>query len=390
MIPTANPFLDPRIRETRFGLEREMSQEEALGVLDGPKPEEWWEVSNWSSAYYLKGETETALRYAEQAIDMQESVATCINMAVILEANGRFREALPYAYRAYRCDPNDKRASALVGEALLRLGRFDEGWPYYVHNRVDFSWLLPVMPEWKGPEQGLKGQKLLVIEYGGFGDNFYFSRALPKLKEWGAKITYLCQAPLAPLFASMGYDVIPNYAGNADINFYDYDCFTWLCSLGMKLAWNERNIPWNGPYIHAPRKWRWDSRLHIGFCSKAGEGASPRKTRFLTEEQRNRILDAFPYGARMSDFTLVTGSWLDTAKAINKLDLMVTVDTGVAHLAAAMGKPTWVILPGCSAWQYLVDSERHPFYPTMRMFRNNTEGMDNAVKTCIKALEEEL
>jgi hypothetical protein len=79
--------------------------------------------------------------------------------------------------------------------------------------------------------------------------------------------------------------------------------------------------------------------------------------------------------------------WLDTAQIISSCDLIITVDTGVAHLAGAMGKPVWVLLPGYSAWYYLTDSISIPQYPSMRLFRNKVAGLDHSVSACCKALE---
>jgi ADP-heptose:LPS heptosyltransferase len=83
----------------------------------------------------------------------------------------------------------------------------------------------------------------------------------------------------------------------------------------------------------------------------------------------------------------LNGDWLHTANVMSTLDLLVTVDTGVAHLAGAMGIPTWVILPGAAAWQYPLGHDIHPFYPFMRIFRNEDEGLDNAVQQVVEALE---
>jgi ADP-heptose:LPS heptosyltransferase len=135
----------------------------------------------------------------------------------------------------------------------------------------------------------------------------------------------------------------------------------------------------------------------VGFCWHAGEHTAQARTRTLSIDQRERVIRALPYrGVNLTHGdenrhgqldSVSMMNWLETARAIRKLDLVVTVDTGVAHLAAAMGRPTWVILPSASAWQYLTGYDYHPFYPTMRLFRNRGEGIDNAVDACISALE---
>jgi hypothetical protein len=141
----------------------------------------------------------------------------------------------------------------------------------------------------------------------------------------------------------------------------------------------------------------------VGICTKAGEGAYPRKYKTLSKSQARQLLQAStPAGIQwvslQYDEPLPTEDkvivlepaikdWSDTAAIIDNLDLVITVDTGVAHLAGAMGKPTWLMLPGRSSWPFLLKRMDSPFYPTMRLFRNESLGLEHTVNSVVAALE---
>lgn len=387
MLPTLNPFLDRRVKQTLFGLEREMSREEALAVLEGPKPSEWWEFSNVASALWLKGDTKRALDVAFQAYTMQPAVSTSINLAVILNSLARYKEGLEYSRVAYECDRTDDRAAQCYGEGLLQHGRFVEGWPLYVRGRTDLDWLRQIIPEWEG--QNVSGRKIVAIEYGGYGDNIYFLRHLAELRRRGAKISYICQPDFAPLVRHLGYEPILNWSGNCHLTWRDYDYFIPLSSFGLRMRWALDN-PVAAPYISMSRWHKLHFWRRIGICGRAGEGAAPRRSRTLShsrlEKLRRSVESRFTFAGIIDIPLLELKNWLQTARVLAKLDLLVTVDTGVAHLAGAMGIRTWVMLPGGAAFQYPVGFEYHPFYPSMRLFWNRGEGLDDAVESVVGAL----
>jgi len=400
VIPTLNPFAE-RPRVTRWGEEAEMREVEADEILSGPAPTTWQDLSNRASALYLTGLTDEALAVAFQAHAENRCVPTLVNLAVILETLGVFEAALLYIRDACTIDPADDRAHAMYGESLLRLGRFAEGWPLYATQRAAHGWIRPYVREWEGPHQALSGKRLLVIEGGGYGDNIYFLRWLDTLRRWGARIDYICQPSFAPLVRRLGYRAIENWAGNIDLKFRDYDYFTSLLALGWKLGVTLENYRWSGPYIKEKRPWWRGSvlraRPRIGICWRAGEGRSPRKQRSLNNLQLRHVVEALPLRCRWVNLTHDhphpdmpnpdLSTWLDTARAVADLDLLVSVDTGVAHLGGAMDVPTWTVLPGAAAWQYPVGYDTHPLYPSMRVFRNQGEGIDDAVTSLILALK---
>ena len=190
----------------------------------------------------------------------------------------------------------------------------------------------------------------------------------------------------------------------------DYHCFVSLLALARCFEATVDGHLWWGPYLFAhPEK----SSLRalplgrrvaprVGFCWKAGEHVMPRKHRSLLRTDVQRILDA-PTLHGVQWVSLVADEppppsvrevlspclrdWSDTAAVIDNLDLVITVDTGVAHLAGAMGKPTWTLLPGLSSWPFLLDRCDSPLYPSMRLFRNSGEGIHGAVEAVLVALQ---
>lgn len=367
MILTLNPFL------------KEPEPQDPIG------PET--ELANRSSDLYLEGHTETALEVAHKALGIARTVPTLINISVILEVLGRFDEALVYAAEAYCVNPFDKRTAGHYGRSLLRMGDMQRGWPLYLQDVNLRPQLKDFIPEWTG--QNLQDKRLLVVEGEGYGDNIYFMRWLATLRDLGAKLDYICQPTLAPLVEHMGFRPLENWGGNVDFRFTDYDYHTSILTLPYKFGVTYENYCWTQPYvkIDAPAH----DGMRVGICALAGEGMSPTKQRSMHASQLQHMLNSldrkhqwvnliYKHGLPPECDAPIIENWLDTAKAIATCDLVVSVDTGVAHLAGAMGVPVWVLLPGASAWQYPIKRDDHPFYPSMRMYRNYGKGLENAVE----------
>jgi tetratricopeptide (TPR) repeat protein len=358
---------------------------------------DWLDVSNYASAHYVLGDTIRARVYAERALELNRNAHTLLNLGVTLETTGRFEEALLLAQEANALDPTDPFVGGLVADGLIRASRWQEGWPLYVKHHANWDWLRPAIREWEGPSESLLNKHILVLEGGGFGDNLIFLRYLPKLRALGAFITYMCPASLCPLVAEnrLVDRLIPSTNGFADLIPSEYDCFVSLLALGAKFNETVESIQqWNAPYLKAaPIK----TSSAIGICWKAGENVSPRKHRSLTLTQTAHILES------RNDLlwtTLVVDelppqdqvwkpeikNWSHTASILSGLKLVITVDTGVAHLSGALGIPTWVLLPALSSWPFLLNRDDSPLYPSVRLFRSHHEGIDEAVESCISML----
>ena len=362
--------------------------------------QDWMDVSNYASAYYVLGETLVAHVFAERALQLNRNAYTLLNLGVILETWGRFDEALVLAREANALDPTDPFVGGLLADGLIRSSRWTEGWPLYTLHHANWKWLRTAIPEWSGPSESLKGKRLLVLEGGGFGDNIIFLRYLPTLRAMGAHITYMCPASLCPLVADneLVDRLIPSSNGYADLIPAEFDCFVSLLALGAKFNETVQSLEeWSAPYLQAtPVK----TPSPIGLCWKAGENVSPRKHRSLTPAQTTEILetrtdhvwtslvvDEPPPQVTRQMWKPKILNWSDTARTLAGLKLVITVDTGVAHLAGALGIPTWVLLPALSSWPFLLNRDDSPLYPSVRLFRSHSEGISDAVESCISALE---
>jgi hypothetical protein len=356
MILTLNPFL---------------KEPEPVDPI-GPETE----LSNRASELYNEGNFEPALETAKHALQIARTVPTLLNMSIILEGLSRFDEAHVLAAEAYCVNPNDKRTAGHYGRSLLRMGDLARGWPLYLQDCNLRSQLKDFIPEWTG--QDLQGKRVLVVEGEGYGDNLYFMRWLHTLRDLGAQVDYICQPSLAPLVAHMGYHALPNWGGNVDFKFHDYDYYTSILTLPHKFGVTYENHKVTGPYIPGAE---WRAGLlagrpqRVGICALAGEGMSPTKCRSMHASQLQHVLNSMNqkhqwvnlnYKHELPVENPVIEDWLDTAKAIATCDLVVSVDTGVAHLAGAMGVPTWVLLPGASAWQYPI-KQRPSVLPVERV-----------------------
>jgi hypothetical protein len=351
------------------------------------------EFQNISSQFYNEGQFEQALPIAEKALQIARTIPTLLNLSIILEGLSRFDEALPYAEEAYTLNQGDKRAAGHYGRALLRMGDLALGWPLYLQDCNLRSQMRDFIPEWTG--QNLQDKRVLVIEGEGYGDNFYFMRWLGTLRGLGAKVDYVCQPSLAPLVEHIGFHALENWGGNVDFKFTDYDYHTSILALPHKFGVTFENYNIVGPYIVSDEFQRIASSIRsktkrVGICSLAGEGMSPRKTRSMHDSQLHQLLVSMNPKhkwvnlnyrhilPRIVDHPSLE-TWLDTAKAIATCDMVVSVDTGVAHLSAAMGAKTLLVLPNDSAWHWGL-GDTHPFYPTVKFFRNKVGvGLDYAV-----------
>jgi len=301
---------------------------------------------------------------------------------------------IPLAHPALVRAPDDP-AAYLHSESLLRRGNFSQGWPLFIRTHTTLSWAPDFLPEWPGAHVDIRGKRILAIGEGGYGDNIYFLRWLDPLRRWGADVHYVCPPSLAPLARRQGFRALENWMGNVDIKWHDYAYFTSLLSLPAKLGVTFSNYCWRGPYIRADHVSKPDRR--IGICWRAGETRSETRHRSMSPVQVLALVDSiglsdyYPVNltfeqthSEMENPSLI--DWNKTACAVRSCDLIISVDTGVAHLAGAMGRPTLAILPPEPAWQY-PDMNTHPFYPSMRMLRSRSKDLEDAVERACAYLE---
>jgi hypothetical protein len=437
-------------RDTPWGNEKCMTREEAEGFarqLAGRRVTDWVTAMNLASALGIIGRNDEAILWASRAVRLERNSTTLFNLAFAYETAGEFGRSFALVEEALRRDPSNPFAGLLYAEGLLRRGNWQEGWLLYERYCWGDAWseLRDYRPEWRGED--IRGKRILILPPAqGCGDLIMFLRWCGELKKCGAYVIYTCSAMMETLLEEHEWIdrlvVIGNSAGSAETVVWldEFDCFTCLMSLPWVFGSTPETIPWSGPYIKAKRRietgrWadrqvgrsadgqigRWADRQvgssrtahlptspsadlttcpsahlpacrkpRVGLCSQAGETNDPRRIRSLSATQTERLLalDSVEWVSLDYGRQPLIEDWSDTAALIDGLDLVVTVDTGVMHLAGAMDKPTWVILPVRSDAKFFLDRHDSPLYPSLRLFRSKREtGMEGAVQEVIRAVE---
>ena len=339
-----------------------------------------------------------ALGYLSEAARIDPARAeTFCNLGSLLRQIRRFDEALQMYQRAIALRPDFVEAHFNLSLVQLLLGDFENGWTEYEWR---LRWFLPQsgyprrhgLPLWQN--QPLMGKTLLVYDEQGFGDALMFSRYLSQLKGLGARVVLEVRQPLYPLFQGLPFltEVVPRYADRRPETRCDY-CLP-LCSLPGRLHTTAQTVPAPVPYLaaDAPSTDVWLERLGHGAELKIGlvwSGSDIDPARrcdpacFAPLLQLQGIAwyglqrEALPKGFK-PDGVIDLGPDLhhfgDTAALIENLDLVISIDTATAHLAGAMGKPVWVLLPYVPDWRWFPDRPDSPWYPTMRLYRQPARG----------------
>ena len=331
-----------------------------------------------------------ALASFDRAIALRHDYADAHhNRAAVLQDLLRLDEAIRGYAAAIELQPGRAESYANQAYCHLQMGRFGEGWrlhewrkrlPLPVGNRT-FT-----QPLWLGRED-ISNRTLLVHCEQGFGDTIQFCRYGKLLKARGANVVMSVQEPLRRLLAQQdsAMDVIGPVGVPAH---FDYHCP--MMSLPLALATTLESIPAEPRYIFADRNLRqsWDARLPASAAPRIGiawKGSAAHKN------DRNRSIDLDLLAPLFSEdahwvslqhehvpspshpqLLSLAGQWqdfADTAAVIDCLDLVIAVDTAVAHLAGAMGKPVFVLLPFNADWRWLLDRDDSPWYPSARLFR---------------------
>ncbi|MGJ4944236.1 tetratricopeptide repeat protein [Bradyrhizobium sp. HKCCYLS1011] len=369
---------------------------ERVRLLDPTNADACNQMGNCLSAL---GRYEEALSAYDKAFALGDKHALK-NKAIALEHFGRFDQAASCYRRALAEDAND--ASAEWNLALLQLltGDFEAGWA----GREAARWKIPILvegypklsrPLWRGTEP-IDGKTILVCPDEGLGDVIQFARYVPMLAARGARVILLVQDELYPLLSRLPgvAQCLPRSATTAP----PYDLHCPLTSLPLAFGTRLDTIPAAASYLPAPapdRVQTWEQRLGSHDRPRVGLvwSGNPRHPRdrarsmpfrtmvglldadatFVSLQKDPRAEDrpALLERTDMIDLTAHLTDFVETAALVSCLDLVVTVDTSVAHLSAALGCPTWVLLPYVPDYRWLLDREDSPWYPTMRLFRQD-------------------
>lgn len=376
------------------------SFEEALRIEPGAVEA----INNCANALKSLGRREEALRRYEEALALRPDYAeAAFNHGVTLAELGRVRDATASYERAAAIQPDHVLARYNLSLAWLLLGRYARAWQH--HD----AWLaraalagrrraLPA-PRWDG-RADVSGRTVLLHADEGLGDTLQFCRYAAEVAALGARVVLEVQRPLVPLLRGLA-GVRTIVARGARLPHFDLHCS--LMNLPAALDTRLATIPWQGPYIRgdAKRVERWGRRLarpangpmrRIGLvwsgnpahandaCRSVPLAAvlplldQPADWVSLQKDVREDDADLLARTTALRHFGPQIRDFADTAALIARLDLVITVDTSVAHLAGAMGKPVWILLPLLPDWRWLLRRADSPWYPSARLFRQSAPG----------------
>ena len=335
--------------------------------------------------------------------------------ATALQALGKIAEAEAACRKAILLDPSFASAHWNLALNLLLQGRYEEGWQEY-----EWRWRKPDftspcrhtdIPLWNG--SSLEGKTILLHAEQGFGDAIQFIRYAPLVAERGGTVVIECHPQLVRLFQSVAgvHSVVPFGAP-----LPPFSCQAPLLSLPGIFGTTLQNIPSDCPYLRvkpeARLKWStfmsaYQENRRIGLVWAGKKYPDPLRScrleelaplaaandsTFFSLQLGDEVGQAVtqPSGVNLVDLTAQIDDFADTAALIELLDLVITVDTAVAHLAGSMGKQVYLMLPFAPDWRWLLERNDSPWYPKMRIFRQKQPGDWAEVITRVHAALETL
>ncbi|MGD1276027.1 MAG: tetratricopeptide repeat protein [Tepidisphaeraceae bacterium] len=361
------------------------------------------------------GWLEESVRSAEKAVSLRPDFAEGHNtLGMSLAKLGRLEQAKATLQRALALKPDLSSARFNLSLIYLVQGDWQRGW-----REFEWRWrvLKPYMPEpqfsqlmWDGGD--LAGRRILLHPEGGYGDSIQFVRYVPLLARGGGKVVLACVPELQRLFQTV--DGVDELAITAP-SMPPFHVHCPLLSLPRLLKTSLHNIPAKVPYLRADaaqsRRWRamlpagkellkvglaWagrpeydDDRRRSTSLSNLAPLGQVEGVWFcsLQKGPAAQQVRALPAGFEVTDLSADLNDFADTAALIDNLDLVIAVDTAAAHLAGALAKPTWVLLPKVPDWRWMLNRDDSLWYPTMRLFRQPIAGdWDTPIRRIVEAL----
>lgn len=260
--------------------------------------------------------------------------------------------------------PGNAGIEVALGAALLKVGELQEGFPLFDRWRVlrPSAPALPY-PRWRG--QMAAGKRILVWSEHGFGDQIQWARYAVALKKAGAVVTWLCPRPLAALIADLGITPLPDDQ-SVRLNDFDFYCPSSSLPLGFGLAMENLD---GSPYLVRPPA---DVRGRVGIMTAGNPDNIEGRPRALGPDDTARLL-AIPGALSLAPADTGARDFRETAAIMAGLDLVITVDTAVAHLAGGLGVPALVLLPYVADWRWFMGRSDSPWYSSVRLLRQGPE-----------------
>jgi tetratricopeptide (TPR) repeat protein len=393
--------------------------DEALASCDralAARPDFAEALNNRGSILQEMRRYEDALASYDRALAVSPDYAEALyNRGAALHELQRFDEALTSYDRAIALSPN--YAEAQFNDALCRLlvGDFERGWEKYEWRQkteqARDTWRNFTQPHWRGAEN-ISGKTILLHAEQGFGDTIQFCRYVPMVAARGAHVILQVQKQLQELMR--GFVGVNDVFANGDA-LPKFDMHCPLGSLPRAFATRLETIPADVPYLAAPKfyseKWKqrlpksdavrvaicWAGNPHFKGDVTRSIGFSPmlpllsvEGAEFFSIQKDLRPEDAeiLKNHSQIKHLGGEIDTFGDTAAVISSMDLVISSDTSVVHLAGALGKPVWILLQFVPDWRWLIDRDDNPWYPTARLFRQNaTRAWDGVIMQVQAALQ---
>ena len=367
------------------------------------RPEDAETQMKLGNAFHAAGNIAEAAAAYQRTVELRPDYAEAlVNWGITLQALGKPAEAEARYQRAIA--QSEENAAAHTNQGLLQLqrGDFAVGWRNYEWRWRMAHFESPIrffsQPQWRG--EALEGKRILLHCEQGLGDCLQFLRYVPMVQAAGGKVILELPAGLKRIAALLpGLEAVAAFG--EELPAFDWQCP--LMSLPLAFQTASETIPAQVPYIRTPAEAKaraaalpWPAAgLRVGLVWSGSTTHVKNHLRSLALRQLEPLfglpnvhfyslqigaaagqLEAFP---AITDLAPATSDMADTAAQIEQLDLVISVDTSVAHLAGALGRPVWILLSTDPDWRWMLEREDSPWYPTARLFRQREPGNWNEV-----------
>jgi len=369
------------------------------------KPELFAAEYNIGNIYYAVGQLDQAILAYQRSVAIKRDWPPARNnLGGALCAAGRFDEAIAIYQESIRLAPDFAATHWNLGMVYLRKGDFARGWPEYEWRwrvkQLNLAGGRSTQPEWTGDD--LRGRRTLLYGEQGFGDVIQCARYIPEVARRGGEVILVCPRELMTLLKNDGDNsrdscnvgrFVREWVAVGD-TFPQHDVHMPLMSMARISDRPLQSSPSDVPYIQAETRrveqWRarlaGDDRIKIGLAWAGRSLPDPLRSMRLEQlaplaklpgirwislhkGESSEQAKTPPPEMDLADWTSDFHDFADTAALMENLDLIISVDTGVAHLAGAMGKTVWTMLPLLADWRWFLNRNDSPWYPTMRLFR---------------------
>ncbi len=355
----------------------------------------------WGEVLFNRGNTLLAMDRYEEAIEsysqslfeLPENVEAFVTIGTALESLGRYDEAMMLYHDAIIRSADCAEAHWNLALALLRKGEFEQGWQEfewrwfkkgYTTSHRTFG-----LPLWDG--RPLNGDPILLHSEQAFGDTLQFSRYIRLVAALGGEVLVEAPFELMPLLSEIqGVSAVIPFGAQIPAVRWQVP----LLSLPRIFGTTISSIPTDVPYLRIPvsRKEIWNRRIgkdksfKIGLTWAGRKRPDPHRSCKLIDfspltrlrgvtfyslqlGEGSEEVSSSPAGMNLIDPTVDIHDFADTAALVDELDLIISIDTAVAHLAGALGKPTFVMVPTAPDWRWMLERSDSPWYPSIRIFR---------------------